>query len=72
MANNLAEAQESVDELRENIARAINFLEELEGYISDTETLPGVGLTWNSGCSPDISNLVFQLSLDSATYEADL
>lgn len=75
MANHEAELEESreaVDELRESIQKAVTALEELEGAISDMDSLDNVSLKWGGrDGQPYINNMINSIALLSAkfTYE---
>ena len=65
----LQEAKDCIEELRASIEEASTALENLEGCISDTETLDNVTLRWGGVDSkPYIDALLCEINLISATF----
>lgn len=65
--NTLEDARDSVSDLRKSIENAIEALEELEGSISDAESIEGLTLNWAHG-SPEVYEILSNIALRSAEF----
>ena len=65
--NQLSDAKDFVEELRNTIESAVSALEELEGLVSDADCHDGLELSWTYG-SPDVNEIINQLGLTSAEF----